>query len=41
MIYDCKKCGKTFKQKSNYTYHVGRKRPCVNISNIYKRRTRT
>ena len=30
MIYDCKKCGKIFKQKSNYTYHIGRKRPCIN-----------
>jgi len=34
MIYDCKKCGKTFKQKSNYTYHVGRKRPCIQEPNI-------
>ena len=25
MIYDCMKCGKIFKQKSNYEYHIGRK----------------
>ena len=29
MVYDCKKCGKIFKQKSNYTYHIGRIRPCI------------
>ena len=34
MIYTCEKCNKTFKQKSNYDYHIGRKRPCIKEDNI-------
>jgi DNA-directed RNA polymerase subunit RPC12/RpoP len=28
-IYKCDKCEKEFPQKSNYMYHINRKRPCV------------
>jgi len=31
MKYICKLCNKDFKQKSNYTVHINRKRPCINI----------
>lgn len=27
--YSCNKCGKTFKQKCHYTYHINRKIPCT------------
>jgi len=29
-IYNCDKCGMEFKQKSHYTQHLNRKKPCVN-----------
>ena len=41
MIYDCKKCGKTFKQKSNYTYHIGRTRPCIIIDKVIQEHVQT
>ena len=31
MIYDCIKCGNTFKQKSIYKYYIGLKRQFVYI----------
>ena len=34
MKYVCKLCNKDFKQKSNYTVHINRKRPCINIKYI-------
>ena len=32
--YECNKCGKTFKQKSHYTAHQNKKKPCVVESKI-------
>ena len=29
-IYNCDKCGMEFKQKSHYSQHLNRKKPCVN-----------
>ena len=35
--YKCSKCGKIFSQKSNYDYHINRKRPCkINSGNSTK-----
>ncbi len=31
VIYNCEKCGKTFKQKGHYMKHLQRKTPCDNI----------
>jgi hypothetical protein len=34
MVYKCFKCNKEFSQKSNYDYHINRKKPCdLNKSN--------
>jgi transposase-like protein len=33
MKYTCDKCKKEFNKKSNYNYHIGRKRPCIEILN--------
>lgn len=32
--YNCEKCGKEFKQKSHYTTHINKKKPCVNESKL-------
>lgn len=32
VLYTCDKCNKTFKQKSNYIYHINRKRPCNSVA---------
>jgi len=29
MLYECKRCGKEFKQRSHYVYHLENKTPCV------------
>jgi hypothetical protein len=37
VCYKCKKCNKEFLQKSNYTAHINRKKPCIideNITNV-------
>jgi hypothetical protein len=34
--YICKKCGKDFKQKGNYTKHINKKIPCVNENELTK-----
>ena len=31
MIYTCINCDKTFKQKSGFTDHLNRKKPCINL----------
>jgi hypothetical protein len=32
--YHCPNCGEIFNKKSNYNYHINRKRPCVKITPI-------
>ncbi len=34
MKYTCELCKKEFNKKSNYEYHIGRKRPCINNNHI-------
>jgi hypothetical protein len=34
MLYKCNICDKEFKQKSNYTDHLNRTRPCVKLTKI-------
>ena len=29
VLYKCNRCGKEFNRKSNYNYHINRKRPCA------------
>ena len=37
MIYTCITCDKTFKQKSGFTDHLNRKKPCIKLSkNIHQ-----
>ena len=35
-MFECDKCGKKFNKKHHLEYHVGRRRPCINIQNIYQ-----
>ena len=32
--HNCEKCGQAFKQKSHYTQHMNRKKPCVNENKL-------
>jgi hypothetical protein len=34
--FECKKCKKIFNKKSTYTYHIGRKTPCIKPENTPK-----
>jgi hypothetical protein len=39
MLYKCKICDKEFKQKSNYTDHLNRLKPCVKITDESSQKT--
>jgi len=39
--YNCEKCGKEFKQKSHYTTHVNKKKPCVFKEKLIEMNTTT
>ena len=39
MLYKCKICDKEFKQKSNYTDHLNRLKPCVKITEESSKKT--
>ena len=30
--YTCERCNKEFHQKSHYTYHINRKKPCIDVN---------